>query len=119
LLKEDAKAAQLVKDSEGLMAKLNSLEERLHNPQAEVFYDILALRGGTKLYSRISMLYSMAIEQDGLPTQGMREVYAEQKKELDGYDAEFKKLVNTDLPALNEAARKMNYPHVIITAAGN
>ncbi len=114
LLKDETRASQLVKDSEALIVKLNNLEERIHNPKAEVFYDILAFKGGTKLYSRLAPLYDWATEADGLPTQGMREVYADQKKELDQDEAELEKLVNSELAALNEAAKKASYPHVIV-----
>ncbi|HZS08706.1 MAG TPA: glycosyl hydrolase [Blastocatellia bacterium] len=114
LLRHDAKAAQLVRDSEALVGKLDALEERIHNPKAEVVYDILAFKGGTKLYSRLAPLYDWATESDGLPTQGMREVYADQKKELDQYEAELKKLVGTDLASLNDAAKKLAYPHVMV-----
>ena len=51
--------------------------------------------GGAQLYSRLGPLYSWAREGDGRPTQGMREVYAEQRKELDGLVAEWKAVVET------------------------
>ncbi len=114
LLKNDAKASQLVKDSEAMIKKLDALEEQIHNPKAEVVYDILAFKGGAKLYSRIAFLHDVTADGDGAPTQGIREVYAEQKKELDGYEAEMKKLLG-DLAALNASAKKLDLPHVIIT----
>jgi photosystem II stability/assembly factor-like uncharacterized protein len=49
LLKEDAKAAAVVKSSEELLKKLDALEEKLHNPKAKVAYDILAQKGGAQL----------------------------------------------------------------------
>jgi photosystem II stability/assembly factor-like uncharacterized protein len=113
LLRDDAKAAQLIRDSEALIGRLTELEEKIHNPKAEVFYDILAFRGGTKLYSRLAPLYDWAIETDGVPTQGLREVYSEQKRELDQYEAELKKLISTELASLNDAAKRLNYPHVL------
>lgn len=116
LLKADAKAAQLIKDSTALIAKLDALEAEMHNPTAEVVYDILAMRGGAKLYSRIAALHDFVADGDGPPTQGAREVYAEQKRELDGYDARLKTLW-TELATLNEAARKLAYPHILGGAA--
>ena len=113
LLKETAGAAQLVKDSEALIGKLDALEAQMQNPKAEVVYDILAMKGGAKLYSRLSALFSAAMEPDGPPTQGMREVYAAQKQELDGCESELKRLFSVDLAALNEAARKLNFPFII------
>jgi len=32
------------------------VEEKLHNPKAEVTYDILAQKGGAKLYSQLATL---------------------------------------------------------------
>jgi hypothetical protein len=86
----------------------------MHNPKAEVTYDILAMKGGAKLYSRLSATYSFVTEADGLPTQGVRDAYAEQKKELDGYDAQFQQLMTTDLASLNDAAKKQDLPVVVV-----
>ena len=114
LLAADSKAAQLNKDSAALIDKINALEDKMHNPKAEVTYDILAMKGGAKLYSRLSATYSFVTEADGLPTQGVRDAYAEQKKELDGYDAQFQQLMTTDLASLNDAAKKQDLPVVVV-----
>jgi hypothetical protein len=113
LLKGDAKAAQLVKDSEAMIKKLDELEAKIHNPKAEVVYDILAMKGGSKLYSRMSALYDTSTDTDGAPTQGMRELFASQKAELDQYDTEMRRLLS-DVSVLNEAAKRGDYPHVIV-----
>jgi hypothetical protein len=97
----------LVLSADALVAKCDALEARLHNPKAEVAYDILAMPGGAQLYSRLGPLYSWASEGDGRPTQGMREVYAELRRELDGLVAEWKAILETDLPALNQRAREL------------
>jgi len=117
LWKTDPKGAGLVSGARALTGKLDSLEARLHNPRAEVVYDILAQRGGAKLYSRLAPLYTSVIEADGAPTQGMREVYATQKKELDALDAEFRGLVTTDLAALNRMARDLNLGDVSVPSS--
>jgi len=114
VLKGNAKAEQLNKQSEGLISKLDALEDKFHNSKAEVVYDILAMKGGAKLYSRISAVYDSATDADGPPTQGMREVYAAQKKELDEYESELKRVIATELAALNEMARKLDLPHVVV-----
>src|SRR5262249_14203452 len=57
LLKDNSKAETLVKGSKRLVEKLNELESKLHNPKAEVPYDILAHKGGAKLYSQLAWLY--------------------------------------------------------------
>ena len=63
-----------------MIAKLDDLESRMHNPKAEVVYDILAFRGGAKLYSRLSSLYDAATDSDGVPTDSVRALFADEKK---------------------------------------
>src|SRR5262249_17485714 len=75
LLKDNKDAADLVKQSKALIEKLDKLEADWHNPKAEVTYDILAMKGGAKLYSQLGQLYEFAKDSDGVVTQGMREVY--------------------------------------------
>ncbi len=114
LLKDDPKAETLVKDSKALIAKLDALEEKLHNPKAEVTYDILAQKGGAQLYSQLAQLFDFIKDGDGAPTQGLRDEYAEQSKALRKYVAEFQNLVKGDLANLNDAAKKLDAPTVLV-----
>jgi hypothetical protein len=106
-LRGQAGREPLVAAADALAAKCDALEAKLHNPKAEVTYDILAMPGGAQLYSRLAPLYSWAAEGDGPPTQGMREVHAELRKELDVLAAEWKGIRETDLVALNQKAREL------------
>src|SRR5207245_3122721 len=54
--KSETGVADLVKSADAALARAQTLEDKLHNPSAEVVYDILAMRGGTRLYSRIAPL---------------------------------------------------------------
>ena len=65
-------------------------------------YDILAQRGGAKLYSQLAWLFEQLKDSDGPPTQGIREQYAEGTKVLDRYEAEWNKLLAEDVAKLNE-----------------
>ena len=78
-------AAPLVKAGASLVAKCDDLEGRLHNPTAQVSYDILAMKGGTRLYSKLAPLYNWALEADGRPTQGMKEMAAEHRRSWTGW----------------------------------
>src|SRR5262249_6696459 len=78
----DPGVADLLKSSRDAIARADTLEDKLHNPTAEVVYDILAMRGGTKLYSRLAPLQMWAVEADGAPTAGMQQVLQEQEAEL-------------------------------------
>jgi photosystem II stability/assembly factor-like uncharacterized protein len=115
--KADGKGAALVAGAQALSTRLDSLEAKLHNPRAEVAYDVLAQRGGAKLYSRLAPLYTWATEADGAPTQGMREVFADQVKELDALEGEFRGLLSNDLAALNKQARDLGLADVAVPAA--
>jgi photosystem II stability/assembly factor-like uncharacterized protein len=107
----------LVAAADALAAKCDALEAKLHNPKAEIFYDILAMPGGAKLYSRLLPLYTWAGEGDGAPTQGMRAVHAELRRELDALVAEWKAIVETDVPELNRKAREL-LPDLVAVPGG-
>jgi photosystem II stability/assembly factor-like uncharacterized protein len=116
LLKDDAKAEALVKASKEFVAKLDALEEKLHNPKAKVAYDVLAQKGGAKLYSQLVWLFEQLKDADGPPTQGVKEQYQEQAELLRKYEEEWKTLQSGDLAKLNDAAKKLDLPGVIVPA---
>jgi len=117
LLKDNTSAAGLVKSSQELIAKLDALEEKLHNPKAQVAYDILAMKGGAKLYSQLIFLYNLLLDSDGAPTQGVKEVHAEQAAELAKLEKEFDALVRGEVSHLNQVAKKLDVPGVLVPAA--
>jgi hypothetical protein len=114
LLRDDVPARGLVSASRQLLARLDALEEKLHNPKAKIVYDILAQKGGARLYSQLVWLFEMVKDSDGAPTQGIREVYAEQSELLRKYQAEWQALLAKDLPTLNEQAKKLDVPGVLL-----
>jgi hypothetical protein len=114
VLGADRRASELVGMSKKLIERLNELESRIHNPEAEVAYDILARKGGAKLYSRLSPLLMFVNEGDGLPTQGMKDVFTEQQKELSGYQGELKALIDKELATIQLAAKRLDLPFVVV-----
>jgi photosystem II stability/assembly factor-like uncharacterized protein len=106
-------ATELSASASAIVEKANAIEERLHNPKARVAYDILAMPGGAKLYSKLGPLMGFVNEGDGAPTQGLKEVYAELGSELDRAVSDWKSLVAADLSQWNERARALSIPHVI------
>jgi photosystem II stability/assembly factor-like uncharacterized protein len=114
LLKDVAKAKDLIEDSKKLIAKLDKLEEKLHNPKAEVTYDILAMKGGAKLYSQFAILMDWLGDSDGPITQGMKEVTAEHVKELSKLTAEWRELVTADIAPLNRQATLLELPTIYV-----
>jgi len=107
-------ASGLLAIADRVVARCDEIEAKLHNPAAEVTYDILAMRGGARLYSRMSPLLEWTIEGDGPPTQGMREVYAEERAELDVLAGDVQALIAGDVAALNDAARKIALGFVVV-----
>ena len=114
----DAKADAWIKQAKEVIKKLDALEEQLHNPKAEVTYDILAKKGGAKLYSQLAPLYDTVKNSDGPVTQGMREVYADNAKELVRLDGLWAALVSEDIARLNEDSRKMLQRAILVPATG-
>ena len=115
LLKDNPKVSALTKSSKDLIAKLNALEETLHNPKAQVTYDILAQRGGAKLYSQLSYLFDDAKEA-GPPTQGDQQIYAEQAAVLQKCEKELGELLKGDLTRLNTLAKSLAIPDILVPA---
>ena len=114
LLKANPAASDLVKAGDALVQKCDALEGRLHNPTAQISYDILAMKGGTQLYSKLAPLYTWAHEADGRPTQGMKEMAAEHRQELDRLTSEWSALVSGEIAALNTKARELNLGFVLV-----
>jgi photosystem II stability/assembly factor-like uncharacterized protein len=116
LLKGNPKTKTLLKPGQELIGKLDALEEKLHNPKAQVAYDILAQRGGAQLHSQLAFLFEAAKDSDGAPTEGMREMYAEESHLLTQYGNELKALISGELAKLNETAKNLDVPNIIISA---
>jgi photosystem II stability/assembly factor-like uncharacterized protein len=116
LLAEGDRGKDLSKLSKGLIAKLDDLEEKLHNPKAKVSYDILAQKGGAKLYSQLVWLFELVKDSDGMPNQGLREVHAEQSALLKQYLVRWDALVKGEVAQANAAAKKLDLPVVVVPA---
>jgi photosystem II stability/assembly factor-like uncharacterized protein len=113
LLEMRANARDLLAAGDRIIARCDTLERQLHNPTAEVTYDILAQRGGAKLYSRLAPLMSFADEGDGAPTQGMKEMFAVYQSELGQLAGEVRALVDKDVAELNQAAARAGIGYVV------
>jgi photosystem II stability/assembly factor-like uncharacterized protein len=114
LLKGDDRSKELTEAAKPLLKKLDALEEKFHNPKAQVSYDILARKGGAQLYSQLAWLFEMIKGGDGAPTQGVTEVYAEQSALLKKHESEWGQLVKEELSKLNALARKLDLPVTVV-----
>src|SRR5205085_2631816 len=114
--KAESGVTELLKASDAVVQKAEALEDKLHNPTAEVVYDILAMRGGTRLYSRLAPLQMWAIEAEGPPTTGMQQVAQEQEQELAALADQTQKFLSGDVAAINQRAAQLGLPFVVIGA---
>lgn len=113
-LAENPDALELVELGKNLVAALNAVEEAIHNPHAEVDYDVLGGRhGGAKMYSRLSWLFNTSGDHDGPPTQGMLEVAADIEGQLSQQETALDGLLANDLARLNELATELDMPYVV------
>ena len=112
--KSESGVADLLKSSETAIKNADALEDKLHNPTAEVVYDILAMRGGTRLYSRLAPLQMWAIEADGPPTSGMMQVLEVQEKELANLERQTRDFIEEEVGTLNDAATRLGLSFVVV-----
>ncbi len=112
--KSEAGVADLISSAQAAIAKSDALEDKLHNPTAEVTYDILAMRGGTRLYSRLAPLQMWASEAEGTPTAGMQQVLDQQEQELKTLTADADQFLSSDVSAINQRASQLGLPFVIV-----
>jgi hypothetical protein len=110
-----SRVKELSESAGSILEKMKSLEERLHNPQAKVAYDILATRPGARLYSRLGPLLGFVNEGDGAPTQGQKEVFQELSAELDRVVSEWRQTLDGDIAAWNQRAKALDVPYVTIS----
>ncbi len=113
----NGRASGLVAAAQRISASASALEARLHNPKAEIVYDILAQRGGTQLHSNLTFLYISATWGEGAPTQGMREVSAELAAKLAEIEGLLAELKGGELAELEREVRAMNLPRVLLKQA--
>jgi photosystem II stability/assembly factor-like uncharacterized protein len=114
LLQNKDEARELIQAGQTLVEELDSIENRIHNPHAEVAYDVLAGRhGGAQLYSRLSWLFEGTREHDGPPTQGMLEVGAELTEELASQRQALQEVLDTGLEEMNRLTSEQGLGAVI------
>jgi hypothetical protein len=111
LLKKDPNAEALIKKARALIEKIDVLEGKLHNPKAEVTYDILGQ--GARLYSKLTSLYEWAQDSDGPITQGMREVAGAYDAELTALSHDYGTVLS-ELAEWNRESRDANIPNILV-----
>ena len=119
LLTGDARNADLLELGKQVVTKLTAIEGKLHNPTAEVTYDILAGRdGGAQLHSRYSWLNWGSNDHPGPPTQGMLEVLAMLDEELAVQQKALDALTAGELARLQALAAERGLGYVVTAPGG-
>ena len=94
--------------------RCEALEERLHNPKAEVVYDILAQRGGTQLLSNLVFAYVTLNWGDGPPTQGAVEVLSEHRARHAELREELAALRAGEIADIERLATELGLPRILV-----
>jgi len=96
--------------------RLEEIEARLHNPKAEVVYDILAQQGGAQLYSQISFLSAVAGAEssDYPPPQGSRERLAALEAQVAALSSEVQGLRTNEIAQLEAALNAKGVPRILL-----
>jgi photosystem II stability/assembly factor-like uncharacterized protein len=110
-------ANELSESSKALIIRLDNLEAKLHNPRAEISFDILAMKGGAKLYSQLSFLFDTCIRSDDLPTEGMHKMYQGLRHDLDVYEGDMRRLESVDVTSFNERCKRLDVPYIFVRSA--
>ena len=112
-------AREIQASADALAKRCDQIEQRMHNPEARVVYDVLAGReGGAKLYSQLSNLYTDIQASDFAPTQGQASQLDEDLAALTSIEAEFAAMRNGELARLEAQAAALGLPHVIVPGGG-
>lgn len=115
LKKRHAKHAMIDAAADAVLKQVTALEARVHNPDAEVIYDVLAGReGGAMLYSQLSPLYSWVQDSDHAPTESMLARRDELLAELEGHEQAFAALRANELKALEAALDTAQVDRVVV-----
>jgi photosystem II stability/assembly factor-like uncharacterized protein len=114
LLKDRTDAKPLLKQTDALAKKLDTIEGKLHNTKAKITYDIFAARGGAMLYSQLSWLLANLTDGDGPPTKAQKDLADQLDQDLAGLLGQFDDAVKTDLAKLNDAAKKLSVPELYV-----
>jgi hypothetical protein len=98
--------------SKALIAKLEAVENKLHQPKSQASQDILNFP--PQIDDQIGNLLGSVASAERAPTKATEERLAELQKQLDGYIGELDAVLATDLPAFEKLVRDKQAPVVIV-----
>jgi photosystem II stability/assembly factor-like uncharacterized protein len=115
-LEKDGQQADLIPLATALSKRCEDIEARLHNPKAQVVYDILAQKGGAQLYSQISYLYAVsgAATSDDSPPEGSRERLAALDQQVAALNAEVQAMRAKEITELESSLNARGVPRILL-----
>jgi hypothetical protein len=96
--------------------KMTEVEEVLIQTKAKSNQDVLNYP--IRLNNYLVALGGVVESAEGRPTQASFEVFAMLSRQLDEQLAKWKQILNTEVPAYNDAVQKQNVPAIVVGPAG-
>jgi photosystem II stability/assembly factor-like uncharacterized protein len=112
---KDARAKELLAAAEALEKKVMPVEEEIAQTKSKASED--PLNYPVRVNNKLLLLQQTVESADSAPTQQSYAVFDELSQPLDAALAQWKQILNTDVPALNALIQKSNLP-VIFLASG-
>jgi photosystem II stability/assembly factor-like uncharacterized protein len=112
---KDARARELLAAAEALEKKVTPVEEEIVQTKSKASED--PLNYPVRVNNKLLLLQQTVESADAAPTQQSYAVFDELSRQLDAALAQWRQILNTDVPALNALIQKSNLP-VIFLASG-
>jgi hypothetical protein len=112
---KDARAKELLAAAEALEGKVTPVEEAIAQTKSKASED--PLNYPVRVNNKLLLLQQSVESADAAPTEQSYAVFDELSRQLDAALAQWRQILNTDVPALNALIQKSNLP-VIFLASG-
>jgi photosystem II stability/assembly factor-like uncharacterized protein len=111
---KDARAKELLAAAEALEKKITPVEEEIAQTKSKASED--PLNYPVRVNNKLLILQQTVESADSAPTQQSYAVFDELSKQLDAALAQWRQILNTDVPALNALIQKSNLPVIFLTS---
>jgi photosystem II stability/assembly factor-like uncharacterized protein len=109
----DARAKDLLAAAEALEKKLTPVEEAIAQTKSKASED--PLNYPVRVNNKLLILQQTVESADAAPTEQSVAVFDELSEQLDAALAQWKQILDTDVPALNALIQKSNLPVIFLT----
>jgi photosystem II stability/assembly factor-like uncharacterized protein len=98
--------------ADSIVKKLTDVEEKLYQTKSKSGQDVLNFP--IRLNDKLAGVYGVAASGENVPSKQVQEAFAELGGETDVQVARYKKIVSTDLPALNKVILEKQIPVISV-----